>query len=371
MYNELEISMQILYHLYLNSTGYSVASQDYILAMKNADPSVDIKVNYLNAATAVGVSPNRQQLFAAMKQKPDASPQIAVYHSIPHRYRRPRGPTKYIGICLFETMNPPPGWITMMSEMDSIITASQFNKRIFETNGLSKPVHVVPHGFDPALFHKDVKPLGRYRPFTFLAIGTWKNRKNWEMLIKSFYDAFEAKDDVCLYVKTDKPKDFEIMVQRVKRTTEWKFKDTAPIYCEHKNHQHFEDIPSLMKKGDVYISVSLGEGFGLPGLHAMALGIPVITTRYGGVLEYAKPEFCTYVDPYQYKTYPVMDGIPQFNNCIWPVIRISEIRDKMRYVKDNYKKEIAQKATDAYNFVHKKFSYSVVGADFLKALTHD
>jgi glycosyltransferase involved in cell wall biosynthesis len=357
--------MQLVYHAYMNATGYSVAAQDYILAIKQTKPDLSVKLHYMNLATKTGISPNRQQLFNAMTKTPEEHPQVAVYHSIPQRYRRPRGPKKFVGLCMFETMNPPAGWIKMMNEMDAIITGSQFNARIFRQHGLTKPLHVVPHAFDKNLFNREVVANGRYRQFTFMSIGTWKKRKNWESLIKAFYDGFERRDNVCLLIKTDKPRELENAVQRIKRTCEWRSKETAPIYAEQKTNCQFEEIPSIMQKCDVYVSASLGEGFGLPGLHAMALGIPVVITKYAGVTEYAKPETCTFIEPRGYRTHPNMDGIPQFNNCIWPELRIGDIRDSMRKVFEEYPKE---KAMTAYKYVHENFNYDVIGRKFLEAL---
>ena len=104
----------------------------------------------------------------------------------------------------------------------------------------------------------------------------------------------------------------------------------------------------------------------LPGAHAMALGIPLITTRFGGSLQYAKPELCTYIEPKSHKTYPSMDGIPQFANCIWPVISVSDLRDVMRKSFENYPKEKAEKA---YNYVHNNFSYEIVGKKLLDVVS--
>lgn len=359
--------MQIFWNLYFDSSGYSISSQDYVLSMKSINPKLDIKVNYFNSAIN-GVSDNRKQIFHSMKNNTIKTPRISVFHSIPHRYKKLSDSTKNIGICLFETINLPGAWVPMINSMDLIITASNFNKKIFEANGVTKPVEVIPHTFDDNLFNDSVSPTGRYRPFTFVSVGTFKSRKNWEGLVKGFYDAFEVKDDVCLYIKTDKPNDLNTEIQRIKRNSEWKFKETAPIYVEPRKYCEFEEIPQLMKKGDVYISTSIGEGFLLSGLHAMALKIPVIVTRFGGALEYAKPDLCTYLEPYQYKTIPIMDSIPQFKNCIWPVIRISEIRDKMIYVKNNYKKEIKEKTEKAYSYVHQKFNYKTIGNHLLSTL---
>lgn len=361
--------MQLNYFCYINYTGYSISAQEYILAMLEQEPGLNIRIHPFNKQLDLGISRDRHQLLMSMIKKQPEENCINLYHCIPHRYRRPKGPQKHIGFCVFETINPPKQWINMMNEMDKIITATEFNKSVFMANGVNVPIYKVPHCFDPNMFNRDIKNKGRYGMFTFVSIGTWKQRKNWESLIKSFYDAFEESDGVCLLIKTDKPTELKATVERIKRTCEWRSKKTAPIFTEQKAFCNFEDIPSIMKKGDVYINVSLGEGFGLSGLHAMALGIPILTTRFGGVLEYAQPEFVTYIEPKNYRTHATLDNIPQFRNTIWPVIRISEIRDKMRYMKDNYK-NVKQKADNAYDYIHNKFSYKTVGKRFLQVI-HD
>lgn len=358
--------MQLNYSLYLNSTGYSVAAQEYLLAMLSVEKDFDIRVNFLNAVTNDGVSKNRQQIFQSMKNKKVSKPQVSLFHSIPHLYKRIQSADKHLGFCIFETINPPQKWISQMNDMDGIITASQFNANIFKENGVTKPISVIPHCFNKMMFNKDIKPTGRYAKTTFLAIGTWKNRKNWEVLIKAFYDAFENKNNVCLLIKTDNTDSLRTMVSRIKRTCEWRSKNTAPIYAEESGKCTFEDIPQIMAKGDIYINASLGEGFGIPGLHAMAMGLPVITTRFGGALEYAQPDLCSYIEPDGYKTYNTMDGIPQFQSCIWPVIKIGAVRDAMLEVFHNYP---TAKRNAAYIYAHNNYTYEVIGPKFIKAVT--
>ncbi len=359
--------MQLNYHGYFNNTGYSIAAQDYILAMLQVKPDADIRVHYMNGKITGGVSLNRKQFFTALHKKDPQSPSMNLYHSIPIRYRRPPGTTRHFGFCVFETINPPGEWIDMMNNMDGILTASNFNKSIFENNGLKVRVEVVPHCFDSKLFNRNVKPRGRYRQTTFVSMGQWKDRKNWKGLIQAWYEAFEERNDVCLLLKTEKPNELKKMVRAVKRDFQWKSKTTAPIYCEENPTCDFEEIPRFMKKGDIYISASLGEGFGLAGLHAMALGMPVITTRFGGCLQYAQPDLCTYLEPIRYRRIPIMDRIPQLSNCIWPQLDTKEIASKMRYVFVNIK-ERESKAEKAYKIVHEKYTYDVVGKLLLELL---
>jgi len=168
--------MNIVYNHYLNSTGYSLSAQDYVLAMLHVDPNINIKCNFLNKGH-LGVSKNRRQIFTALSKGKEEKNSVHIYHSIPHRYRRPEGARKCIGICLFETINPPKNWIQMMNNMDAIITASSFNKNIFKANGVTVPIHIVPHCFDVNMFNKNIKANGRYGLKTILSIGTWKKTK--------------------------------------------------------------------------------------------------------------------------------------------------------------------------------------------------
>ena len=57
------------------------------------------------------------------------------------------------------------------------------------------------------------------------------------------------------------------------------------------------ELASFYRSCDVFVCSSLLEGFGLPGLEAMACGVAVITTACGGVSEYASNSNCLMVSP--------------------------------------------------------------------------
>jgi glycosyltransferase involved in cell wall biosynthesis len=49
-----------------------------------------------------------------------------------------------------------------------------------------------------------------------------------------------------------------------------------------------QELVDFYHRAQLYVSSSWYEGFGLPGLEAMACGTPLVTTNSGGVMEYAK-----------------------------------------------------------------------------------
>jgi glycosyltransferase involved in cell wall biosynthesis len=58
-----------------------------------------------------------------------------------------------------------------------------------------------------------------------------------------------------------------------------------------------EEISNIYNKSSIFISTSWWEGFGLPGLEAMACGCAVITTDSGGVKEYADDKNAFFFSP--------------------------------------------------------------------------
>jgi glycosyltransferase involved in cell wall biosynthesis len=67
-------------------------------------------------------------------------------------------------------------------------------------------------------------------------------------------------------------------------------------------------IAEIYSSSDVLIDVSTFQGFGLPGLEAMACGTPVVLTNVGGITEYAKGGVnCLMVNPNDIKS--IVDAI--------------------------------------------------------------
>jgi FkbM family methyltransferase len=58
--------------------------------------------------------------------------------------------------------------------------------------------------------------------------------------------------------------------------------------CEFFENIHGDDVRRFYASLDIFCSTSNIEGFGLPGLEAMACGIPLVTTDSGGVRDYAQ-----------------------------------------------------------------------------------
>jgi len=94
-------------------------------------------------------------------------------------------------------------------------------------------------------------------------------------------------------------------------------------------------IAEIYSSSHVFIDVSTFQGFGLPGLEAMACGTPVVLTNVGGITEYAiDKENCLMVDPNDIKG--IIDSIKA-------ILDNSSLREKL----------IAKGEDTAQKFCHK------------------
>lgn len=355
---------KIQYCCFLSQSGYSVAAQDYIMALKKAN-KYDIKVrSFGNTLKSSYLTNTNLDIFSEMKNKKYESNYINIYHCIPPMQKRVAKASKNIGFATFETYSPPEEWKRWLNSNDAIIVPSLFNYEIFNHMGIEKPIYYIPHCFDPEIYNIDIEALRNYKRFTFLFVGAWKIRKGYIQLIEAFLKEFDEKDNVQLIIKTDKHSKAQKYVQKIKDGLNKK--GFAPILFE-KEVLDSINMAKFLKSADCLVQPTLGEGFGLSGMQCMAVGTPIIITDFSGCLDYANEDNCLLFKKGGFTLHNSMDNIPQFRNKKWAFISVKEIRKKMRYAVDNYG-ILKKKSKNGYEFVHNNFSYEKIGKKFNELL---
>ena len=85
--------------------------------------------------------------------------------------------------------------IDILNTNDAIVSPSKFNYRIFAHTPIKKPIFYWPHCIDTNLYSEKIRPLKIFDKFTFLFMGTWKDRKGCKLLmeawLKEFRDCWE------------------------------------------------------------------------------------------------------------------------------------------------------------------------------------
>jgi glycosyltransferase involved in cell wall biosynthesis len=355
---------------FLSSSGYSQAAQDYMLAL-NASGHFNLRLSLLHPAPlSAALTNQRQHFFRGLIKKPRDEQAIQIFHCTPQLQRKLKRLSRTVGFATFETIGPPDTWIPILNTNDAVIVPSHFNERLFRSAGVIKPIFHIPHCIDTALYNLDAVPMKSLvnERFRFLFLGTWKTRKGWPQLVEAYWREFSPSDKVSLTIKTDNRGQCQKDLLALRAELGVSEKDVAPVLLE-TNVFDERRLPSFIKSHDCLVFPTLGEGFGLPPLQCMALGVPVICTNYSGCTDYLSSETATLLEPEGLRMYHMLDQISQFANRPWAYVSVNTIRLAMRSVIANVD-EVNRKAMLAAAHVASCFNYSMVAQRFDELIAH-
>jgi len=195
-------------------------------------------------------------------------------------------------------------WVQNCNTMDLIIVPSQHTKNVLTSSGnLTTPVAVVSESYYKAIDEPNLEPLNVEfsSSFNFLVFGMFtgnnpeNDRKNLYYTIKWICEEFEGNEDVGIVLKVssgratkiDKAVTSKTLTQLINQV---RGKKKGPkIYLLHGNLSE-EEIARLYLHPKIkgMVSLTRGEGFGLPILEAAASGLPVIATNWSGHMDFMK-----------------------------------------------------------------------------------
>jgi glycosyltransferase involved in cell wall biosynthesis len=188
----------------------------------------------------------------------------------------------------------PLEWADAYNENLQFLTVtSRHVKKILRDNGVSIPIAVVGNGVDHWL---PIEPsLERPLPpgFKFLHVSSCFPRKGIDILIDSYGRAFTSDDDVTLIIKTFvNPHNCLEKLLAAARETNTKYPNVEIIYDDLSPAQ----MKALYERCDVLVAPSRAEGFGLPLAEAILSGTAVITTNWGGQLDFCSSSEIDMID---------------------------------------------------------------------------
>ena len=204
---------------------------------------------------------------------------------------------------------------------------------------LLEKIKVIPHGVDLNIFNPDeIKEVASEKqPFTFLANKGWSqginDRGGIQWLLKAYTEEFTKDDDVVLRLKINpsyfvRPFDFHAEADTIgiKKT------EKSPAVLLSTDSVDFKMMPTFYN-GDVFVSPTMGDAFNIPCLEAQAMGVPVITTDFGGQTDYVDQENGWLIN-YELVDSPDMN----YEGIKWAKPDIEELRKTMRDCFENQEK---------------------------------
>ena len=283
--------------------------------------------------------PAERTLIAAL---PPLAPTDEIYEKIRARAETGEKYRRYIGYTMFETADLPRGWAEACKEMDEIWVPSNFNFESFARGGIPQDnLRIVPLGVDVDFFNPDIVPameIPGMKGFNFLSIFQWTKRKGWDILLKAYLKAFEQEDDCALVIRSYRGTGLEVESLIREYIQELGYDITKiPRISVISDPIASNYMPSLYKACDAFVLPTRGEGWGLPYMEAMAMGMPVIGTRYSAHLDFMDDENSFLIDNMgteRVDEEQVIDNA-QYMGTSWGIPSLEHTIELMREVYEN------------------------------------
>ena len=310
---------------------------------------------------------------------------LGVHIQLPNEWNT-QFATKNIGVSAFvETSSCNPEWLKSIFTMDHVIVPSSFTKNVIinTTNDenvkqqLNNNISVIPE-----YYHVDFDLLQKQKTnniteildntktsFNFLTVGQLTSedascdRKNLVSTIKYFCNHYKDDEEKGLIVKTssgrattkDKEKTRKAFSEIMNSIGKDK-KSFPRVYLLQGEFTPLE-MYSLYThpKTKCYLSLTRGEGYGLPLLESARCGLPIIATNWSGHLDFLKDKF-TKID-FDLQNIPNrrIDNSIFIQNTKWAEVRESSVYKSFNDITNNYEKSL-QLSNSLKSEIKKDFS---------------
>jgi glycosyltransferase involved in cell wall biosynthesis len=196
-------------------------------------------------------------------------------------------------------------------DADRVFTFTSHWKNQLKEQGVTRPISILGHGFDPKVFFTVPRDLARKSlklpedAFVVMSLNRNQPRKRYDIMLMAFVELiakYPTKPIVLLCICDKGEKGgwwlFEIFVRELKRRgiPIEQFGNRLMISSQDMAFKD-EDINVLYNVADVGISTADGEGWGLCTFEQMGVGIPQIVPNIGGYKEYCSKDNSMLVTP--------------------------------------------------------------------------
>ena len=222
-------------------------------------------------------------VLEAISRRPpyEDAPQVSyeqadLFHTAHPGYR--------VGFTMLEVDGIPRAWADACNAMDEVWTPSHWGAERFRESGVTKPIRVVPLGYDAGRFRPEAGARRASPRFTFLSVFEWGERKAPEILLRAYAAAFSGADDVLLVVRANNHDGHVDVAKQIEALG--LPRNGPPVAFLYNTHIRSNQLAMLYRGADAFVLPSRGEGWGMPILEAMACGLPVIATPWSGPSEF-------------------------------------------------------------------------------------
>ncbi|WP_151636858.1 glycosyltransferase family 4 protein [Noviherbaspirillum aerium] len=290
-------------------------------------------------------------------------PGVSMRNAWPPVVRDMRGARRVLANYAWEETAFPEKYAEGFNQtLDLITVVSSQTAKVLRDAGVRTPMAIVGNGVDH-LFDVVPAPPPRVLPggFRFLHVSSCFPRKGVDVLLKAYGEVFRNTDDVSLIIKTF-PNPHNDVAQQLAalRASDPAFPRVELIEEDWTGEQ----IVGLYHACQVLVAPSRGEGFGLPVAEAMLHRLPVITTAWGGQLDFANDETVWLVDynPELAQTHIDLPG------SLWAEPSVESLKQRLRELHTLSPQERERKTARAREYIAARYTWRQAAERTMEAL---
>lgn len=311
-----------------DASGYGQAARAYIHALNAAGVRVSV-IDTGSRPSQVG-----DDLVASLLGT-DGEPDFNLFHGIPSEWERAaRRLRNVIAMTVWETDTMPQQWRDPLANALDLWLPCRFNVDVFG-RGLGRRAFTLPHALPAAPPNgapscaPDLAAVAA-DDFVFYSIFEWQDRKNPGGTIEAFLRAFTEPTAAVAVLKTNPGAALEATaaLQRVRAATG--SRGRVVLCCEAWTEAQ---VDALHARGDCYVSLHKGEGWGYPLFEAAARGKLVVATNYSGPCDYLDAKRHWLV---KYSSAPVRQHYQFYNPTMkWAEPNVIHAAEGLRWIYQN------------------------------------
>lgn len=153
-----------------------------------------------------------------------------------------------------------------------------------ENETLIKKLQIIHHGVNLEKFYSMAKNTDKFRFLGNKGFRNLEDRGGIQYLLQAYMEEFKAEENVELVLKINPAYGVPDLNKLMQHMIQYNPKP-APIRFITDNVK-YEELVKIYNQANCFVSPTRAEAFNIPCIEALACGLPVITTIFGGQIDF-------------------------------------------------------------------------------------